>query len=236
MRASARLGCPVTATRSAGGPVARRVRRRGDVALTSGLERETDRSGARSRRLDATRVHRRCRMKGVHDPPRASTSRDRRRPPSQSLMRRQAARIAGWGWPIGTGPDVGVRDVGGCGAFEELQQLDGEGQRQGGVLLRGDLDHGLQQPQLQRGGMFGHHLGASVREACNSLSAVITREQRSRSAQPRPAATSSVSASRCCPRLGILAQRGQEPTSASRSSRGAQPAVWDQNPDPRTGA
>jgi hypothetical protein len=30
--------------------------------------------------------------------------------------------------------------------------------------------------------MFGHHLGASVREACNSLSAVITREQRSRSA------------------------------------------------------
>jgi hypothetical protein len=39
------------------------------------------------------------------------------------------------------------------------EQFDGEGKHQGGVLLRGDLDNGFQQPQLKRGRVHGHHLG-----------------------------------------------------------------------------
>jgi hypothetical protein len=42
---------------------------------------------------------------------------------------------------------------------EEPEQLDRDRHDQRAVLFGGDLDHGLQQPQLQRGGVAGHHVG-----------------------------------------------------------------------------
>src|ERR1700682_3064602 len=46
-----------------------------------------------------------------------------------------------------------------CRAFDESQQFDREGQDERGVLLGGDLDHGLQQAQLKRRRLFRHDLG-----------------------------------------------------------------------------
>src|SRR5580692_9447706 len=45
------------------------------------------------------------------------------------------------------------------GAVEEAQQFDRERHDQGAVLLGGDLDDGLQQPELQRGRVGGHDRG-----------------------------------------------------------------------------
>ena len=45
------------------------------------------------------------------------------------------------------------------GAFEKSEQFDRERQHQGGILLCGDLDDRLQEPQLQRCGVLGHDLG-----------------------------------------------------------------------------
>ena len=42
---------------------------------------------------------------------------------------------------------------------EEPEQLDRDRHDQRAVFFGGDLDHGLQQPQLQRGGVAGHHVG-----------------------------------------------------------------------------
>src|ERR687890_103402 len=69
---------------------------------------------------------------------------------------------SGGGGGVGSGGGVGGGGLGGggwfCrgGAFEEAEELDREGQDQGRVLLGRDLDHGLQQAQLQRGRVVGH--------------------------------------------------------------------------------
>ncbi len=45
------------------------------------------------------------------------------------------------------------------GAFQEAEEFHGEGQDEGGVLLGGDGDDGLEQAQLERGGGLGHLMG-----------------------------------------------------------------------------
>ena len=69
--------------------------------------------------------------------------------------------------------------------LQEAQQLHREGQDQRGVLLRGHLHHGLQQPQLERRRAardIAAAACASFFDACSSASALMTRARRSRSA------------------------------------------------------
>jgi hypothetical protein len=90
------------------------------------------------------------------------------------LYRRYGVRRPGCGWAALDG-GLGLRYLsvaevrerrrkpgtwpGGRHFVEEPEQLNRYRHDQGAVALRGDLDHGLQQPQLQRGGVAGHHVG-----------------------------------------------------------------------------
>ena len=72
--------------------------------------------------------------------------------------------MGGSGIPAaGTASPAAAAGGGGGGAVEEAQQLHRDGHDEGAVLLGGDLDHGLQQPQLQGGWVGGHH-GGRLRE------------------------------------------------------------------------
>jgi hypothetical protein len=60
---------------------------------------------------------------------------------------------------VGTGGLVPALGCLRCGAFQKSEQFDREGKYQGGILLCGDLDDGLQKSQLQRGWVLGYDLG-----------------------------------------------------------------------------
>ena len=60
---------------------------------------------------------------------------------------------------VGSDAGNGLYSRRGRGLLQEPQQLDGEGKHESGVLLRGDLDDGLQEPELQGGRRIGHHAG-----------------------------------------------------------------------------
>jgi hypothetical protein len=63
----------------------------------------------------------------------------------------------------GDGPGDGP-----CGAVEETQQFHRDGHDQGAVLLGGDLDNGLQEPELEGGRVGGHDAGG-LRELLGRL-------------------------------------------------------------------
>ena len=74
--------------------------------------------------------------------------------------------------------------LGGDDPLQEAQQLDREGQHERRVLLGGDRDDGLQQPQLERRRLsdITSAASASFLDAWSSASALMTRARRSRSA------------------------------------------------------
>ena len=67
---------------------------------------------------------------------------------------------------------LGLRRLGGGDSLQEAKQLDREREHERGVPLGGNLDDRLQQPQLQRRRVFGHHLGG-LRELLGGLELAV---------------------------------------------------------------
>src|SRR5215218_805686 len=62
--------------------------------------------------------------------------------------------------------------------LQKAQQLNREGQHQGGVLLGGHLDNSLEQPQLQRAWCVGHR-GSCLRQPVRGLQFALGRDDAS---------------------------------------------------------
>ena len=85
------------------------------------------------------------------------------------------AGMAGW-WPIRRSGGRRPGQGGGLGgAVEEAQQFYRDGHHEGAVLLGGDLNDGLQEPELQ-GGRVGGHYGGGLCQLLGRLVLAVGRD------------------------------------------------------------